>query len=124
MANVFQIEFIYFFVAEKTTKFWKASAQFTLQQQLAKQYINGTAKNVIFFLGDGMSIPTITAARIYSGQLQGQRGEEAHLAFDRFPFTGFAKVETLHSMVNIQLICHFTHMRTLRTSRHIASIVK
>ena len=32
------------------------------------------AKNVILFVGDGMSIPTITAARIYAGQKRGLDG--------------------------------------------------
>ncbi|HEC74246.1 MAG TPA: alkaline phosphatase, partial [Methylophaga aminisulfidivorans] len=31
-----------------------------------------TAKNVILFVGDGMGISTITAARILDGQLKGQ----------------------------------------------------
>ena len=31
------------------------------------------AKNVILFIGDGMGIATITAARIYSGQAKGHR---------------------------------------------------
>ena len=30
------------------------------------------AKNVILFIGDGMGISTVTAARIYAGQKQGQ----------------------------------------------------
>ena len=50
-----------------------------------------TAKNVILFVGDGMGISTITAARILDGQLKGQLGEENNLSFERFPFTGLAK---------------------------------
>jgi Alkaline phosphatase len=53
---------------------------------------------VIMFLGDGMSLPTITAARIYKGQLGERgpdepRGEQDHLSFENFPFTGMAKVK-------------------------------
>jgi alkaline phosphatase len=33
------------------------------------------AKNVILFVGDGMGIATITAARIYAGQSKGLDGE-------------------------------------------------
>ena len=36
----------------------------------------GHAKNVILFIGDGMGISTITAARIYAGQSQGARWRE------------------------------------------------
>ena len=53
---------------------------------------NGVAKNVIMFLGDGMSIPTITASRIYKGQTQGTAGEEEFLVWDKFPSVGLAKV--------------------------------
>lgn len=50
------------------------------------------AKNVIFFVGDGMSLQTITASRIYQEQMLGERGEEGHLSFEEFPYTGLAKV--------------------------------
>ena len=49
------------------------------------------AKNVILFVGDGMGISTVTAARILEGQLKGMQGEENELAMDMFPFTGLAK---------------------------------
>ena len=43
----------------------------------------GKAKNVIFFLGDGMGDQEVTAARYY------QYGAAGHLNLDRLPFTGF-----------------------------------
>lgn len=49
------------------------------------------AKNVILFVGDGMGVSTVTAARILEGQLNGMDGEENNLSFDLFPFTGMAK---------------------------------
>lgn len=49
------------------------------------------AKNVILFVGDGMGVSTVTAARILEGQLNGGSGEENNLSFDLFPFTGLAK---------------------------------
>lgn len=49
------------------------------------------AKNVILFLGDGMGVSTVTAARIYQGQLAGNPGEENRLSFEEFPVTGLAK---------------------------------
>ena len=47
------------------------AAQAELQAQLAVQPNTGNAKNVILFIGDGMSIPTVTAARIIDGQMRG-----------------------------------------------------
>ena len=51
----------------------------------------GNAKNVIVFLGDGMSLPTVAAARILEGQRRGQAGEENALSFERFPHTALSK---------------------------------
>ncbi len=52
---------------------------------------SGKAKNVILFVGDGMGISTVTAARIMAGQLEGKLGEEHQLSFEAMPFSGFAK---------------------------------
>jgi alkaline phosphatase len=51
----------------------------------------GAAKNIILFVGDGMSIATTTAARILDGQQRGMLGEENSLSFGHFPFTGLMK---------------------------------
>ncbi|KKW68246.1 alkaline phosphatase [Lampropedia cohaerens] len=44
---------------------------------------NAPKKNVVFFLGDGMGITTLTAARIYS------KGEDGALTIDELPETAF-----------------------------------
>ena len=49
------------------------------------------AKNVIIFVGDGMGISTLTAARIFEGQQRGESGEENRLSFEQFPFSAFSK---------------------------------
>lgn len=49
------------------------------------------AKNIILFVGDGMGVSTVTAARIYDGQLKGQTGEENRLFFETFPYQAMAK---------------------------------
>ncbi|MDG1165364.1 MAG: alkaline phosphatase [Porticoccaceae bacterium] len=51
----------------------------------------GAAKNIILFIGDGMSIATTTAARILDGQQKGMHGEENSLSYGNFPFTGLMK---------------------------------
>ena len=60
-------------------------------QERAGALANERAKNVILFVGDGMSIPTVTAARILEGQRRGQTGEENFLAFERLPYTALSK---------------------------------
>jgi len=51
----------------------------------------GASKNVILFVGDGMGVSTVTAARILEGQQQGGNGEEHMLSFDKFPIAGLSK---------------------------------
>ncbi|KCZ85027.1 alkaline phosphatase [Hyphomonas adhaerens MHS-3] len=49
------------------------------------------AKNVILFVGDGMSIPTVTAARIYAGQKRGVDGESYKLTMEQLPYSALSK---------------------------------
>ena len=67
------------------------AAQAALQAAAAKQAIDGPAKNVIIFVGDGMSVATVTAARILDGQLRGVDGESNSIAVDTFPYLALAK---------------------------------
>ncbi len=57
------------------------------------------AKNVILFIGDGMGVSTVTAARIYDGQSQGMNGEEHSLAFERFPNVALVKTYNTNQQV-------------------------
>ncbi len=44
------------------------------------------ARNVILFVGDGLGISTVTAARILEGQLRDADGEGNRLFFEKFPY--------------------------------------
>ena len=57
------------------------------------------ATNVILFLGDGMGISTVTAARIFDGQSRGQPGEENYLSFERFPNVALVKTYNSNQQV-------------------------
>lgn len=57
------------------------------------------AKNVILFIGDGMGISTITAARIFDGQAKGKTGEEHQLAFDTFENVALVKTYNVNAQV-------------------------
>ncbi|GAB3375145.1 alkaline phosphatase [Massilia agri] len=67
----------------------------TAPQQAATQQnpVDQRAKNVIFFLGDGLGINTLTAARIF------HVGEEGQLAIDRLPESAFVKTYSNDAMV-------------------------
>ncbi|MGY4515479.1 alkaline phosphatase [Lysobacter sp. HA18] len=60
-------------------------------QAAARGAMGGHAKNVIVFLGDGMSLPTVAAARILEGQRHGHPGEENRLSWEDFPYTALSK---------------------------------
>lgn len=74
---------------------WFEQGQADIQEAISvSETINnrvGSAKNIILFVGDGMGISTVTAARILAGQRVGQSGEEYQLSFDQFPFSGLSK---------------------------------
>ena len=53
--------------------------------------MQGKARNVILFLGDGMSLTTVAAARILEGQRMGKPGEENQLSWEEFPHTALSK---------------------------------
>lgn len=78
---------------EWDTQYWHELARSTLRERIEiLRPMNRRAKNVIIFLGDGMGISTITAARILKGQLEKRSGEEGYLEFDRFPHSALIKV--------------------------------
>ena len=70
---------------------WFAGGQAALEVAKRLQPVNGRARNVILFVGDGMGVSTVTAARILEGQLKGRLGEENLLAFERLPYLTLSK---------------------------------
>ncbi|XP_065560991.1 alkaline phosphatase-like isoform X1 [Artemia franciscana] len=72
--------------------YWNQIGQNILSKHKSQRPIEKQAKNVILFIGDGMSSPTITAARIYKGQqFLGTYGEDTVLEFENFPNIGISK---------------------------------
>uniref|UniRef100_A0A663E210 Alkaline phosphatase n=1 Tax=Aquila chrysaetos chrysaetos TaxID=223781 RepID=A0A663E210_AQUCH len=85
--------------AEKTPSYWNEGARRRLESALALQPVARRAKNIILFMGDGMGLPTMSAARIYKGQLAGGSGEESVLAMETFPHVALAKTYTIDRQV-------------------------
>ncbi|WP_241262870.1 alkaline phosphatase [Parahaliea mediterranea] len=71
--------------------FADAEARLAARQPQALVAQRGKARNVILFVGDGMGVSTVTAARIFAGQKEGKNGEEGYLSFGEFPFAGLSK---------------------------------
>ena len=49
---------------EETEEYWMQRETETLRRIANERPITGRAKNIILFIGDGMGISTVTAARI------------------------------------------------------------
>ena len=62
-----------------------------LDARLQARPNTGKARNVILFVGDGMGVSTLTAARIYQGQRAGRDGESTWTSMDRMPFSALVK---------------------------------
>ncbi|XP_069830550.1 intestinal-type alkaline phosphatase-like [Dendropsophus ebraccatus] len=85
--------------AEKTSAFWNNKMASDITKALKLKPIEHRARNLIIFLGDGMGIPTVTATRILSGQIEGKLGEENELTMDTFPYTGLSKTYNVDRQV-------------------------
>ncbi|MXX06595.1 MAG: alkaline phosphatase [Gammaproteobacteria bacterium] len=79
---------------------WFEEGCAAVERNLALRAAEGaTAKNVILFVGDGMGVSTVTAARILEGQLRGETGEENELFFETFPNLALAKTYNTDAQV-------------------------
>ena len=70
--------------SQETAEMWYEEGSAVVERNLSYRYPNAEvpfAKNVILFVGDGMGVSTVTAARILEGQLNGNYGEENELFF-------------------------------------------
>uniref|UniRef100_U5ETR5 Alkaline phosphatase n=1 Tax=Corethrella appendiculata TaxID=1370023 RepID=U5ETR5_9DIPT len=78
---------------EETNEYWEEIGQEFVEQQINRKLNLNTAKNIILFMGDGMSIATVSAARVYSG------GEEQQLEFEKSTYTGSSKTYCVNYQV-------------------------
>ncbi|WP_052692252.1 alkaline phosphatase [Teredinibacter purpureus] len=78
---------------------WYSAAAQKIEQKASNHNAlgKGKARNIILFVGDGMGVSTITAARIFAGQQKGLSGEEYELSFDRFAYSGLARTYTTNA---------------------------
>lgn len=80
-------------ILELEPKYWRDMGKDFVEKQVNKKVNTNRAKNVIMFLGDGMSIPTLAATRVYIS------GEETELSFEKFPYVGLSKTYCVDKQV-------------------------
>lgn len=78
----------------ETAAWWYRSGAATAAAQGA---MDGKAKNIILFVGDGMGITTVSAARILEGQRAGRPGEEQRLSWEEFDATALSRTYNTNS---------------------------
>jgi len=80
---------------------WYSDARALLEARVQQAANPDRARNVILFVGDGMGVSTLTAARIYQGQsLPGNKGGEEHsLVFENFPYSALVKTYNTNQQV-------------------------
>ncbi|MGH8615419.1 MAG: alkaline phosphatase [Gammaproteobacteria bacterium] len=71
---------------------WFDAGQEYIETAKKLRPITHRAKNVILFVGDGMGVSTVTAARILEGQQMSKPGEEHTLFFEKLPYVALSKV--------------------------------
>nr|AVD96955.1 ALP-6 [Nilaparvata lugens] len=84
---------------EKGQSFWLNNGRKMIEERLKGTENRNVAKNIILFIGDGMSVPTLVAARILKGQRLKKSGEETSLGFEKFPYVGLSKTYCVDSQV-------------------------
>nr|AKH49607.1 alkaline phosphatase 2 [Helicoverpa zea] len=85
--------------AETSANYWAQDAQAAINARLERVESVKKARNVIMFLGDGMSVPTLAAARTLLGQRQGKTGEGTKLHFETFPTIGLVKTYCVDAQI-------------------------
>jgi alkaline phosphatase len=83
----------------ETTEVFRARARAQVEANGRLRPNRRRARNVILFVGDGMGVTTVTAARILEGQQRGLRGEENALSFERFPYLAHSKTYQANQQV-------------------------
>jgi alkaline phosphatase len=76
---------------DESARTWLSNGWSALDAKKQQKIRTGPAKNVILFIGDGMGVSTLTAARIFEGQKRGESGEENRLSFEDFPYSALSK---------------------------------
>jgi len=78
--------------------------------------VDARAKNIIFFLGDGMGINTLTAARIYAV------GEDGELAIDKLPESSFVKTFSNDAQVTDSAASMAAYMTGIKHNNGVVSM--
>jgi alkaline phosphatase len=86
--------------AEEDTATYRAQGEAALERLKADTAPRTKARNVIVFIGDGMGVSTLTAARIFAGQAMGRDGESHQTTMDGLAHTALVKTYSHDAQVS------------------------
>jgi alkaline phosphatase len=107
---------------DESPETWKRDGLNVIQNSKKMRFKRKKAKNVILFVGDGMGISTLTAARILEGQLRGESGEENYLSFEQFPSLALSKTYSVNQQTSDSAPTAAAMMTGLKTNEGLLSV--
>ncbi|MEO8072457.1 MAG: alkaline phosphatase [Acidobacteriota bacterium] len=107
---------------QETPETWRRDGLAEIARRKNQKNFPSKAKNVILFLGDGMGVTSVTAARILEGQLRGESGEENRLSFDEFPFTALSKTYSANQQTSDSAPTMSAIMTGVKTNEGVLSV--
>lgn len=91
-------------------------AEDIVKQHVARPENKNKAKNIIFFLGDGMGIQSVTASRMLLGN------ENTKLSFEEFPYTGSVKTYCVDTQVADSACTATAYLSGVKTNEGMTGI--
>lgn len=107
---------------QESAETWRRDGWNAIDRAKREKIRNGKAKNVILFIGDGMGVSTITAARIFEGQQRGESGEENRLSFEEFPYTALSKTYSANQQTSDSAPTMSAIMTGIKTDEGVLSV--
>jgi len=87
-------------VEGENAEFWLAKGDAELEAALSLTPNTNLARNLIIMIGDGMSLPTVTAARVYKAQQEEREFTSTKLAWETLDYAGLSKTYNSDYMVS------------------------
>ncbi|XP_003746813.1 alkaline phosphatase, tissue-nonspecific isozyme [Galendromus occidentalis] len=82
--------------AERTSAYWRDEALKDLKLKISRIPNEGKARNVVFFLGDGMGVASVAGGSILKAEQSGRTySRNTKLQMERLPFSGLVKTHSI-----------------------------
>lgn len=101
---------------------WRRDGLAAIERSKKLDFKPRKAKNVILFVGDGMGITTLAAARILEGQMRGESGEENLLSFEQFPFSALSRTYSVNQQTSDSAPTMSAIITGLKTDEGVISV--